>query len=287
MNNIWSKKIQSTELLHYSRMERFNDNNKKIWFEILEVKPNLTILEVGCGSGHFCNMIKSNFPNCNIFGIDLDTNHINFAKKESKKFNLNVNFQEADISSLPFADNTFDLIFSHTVVEHIPFDVFIKEQKRVLKKDGKLIITWVNASSKNDCPFEPFQNEILSLYSKMQFNQYSKPMKFLQPTDKMMQQLSMNGFHNIDLQFKKIIYYMPDVQENKQIAKQQIEIHYKSKLSDALFNLSRSKNAKTLKAPLISLLEQQYEKRLNLLKENKKIFDFETTQIAIISAIKK
>ena len=80
---------------------------------------------------------------------------------------------------------------------------------------------------------------------------------------------------------------MPDVQENKQIAKQQIKTHYKSKLSDTLFNLSRSKNAKTLKALLISLLEQQYEKRLNLLKENKKIFDFETTQIAIISAIKK
>ena len=79
MSTFWSEDVQSSEILYFSRIARFNNNNKDKWFDILQVKDNLKILELGCGPGHFTNMIKANFPNCKVSGIDLDENEL---KKE-------------------------------------------------------------------------------------------------------------------------------------------------------------------------------------------------------------
>ena len=83
MNNLWSTKVQSTELLYYSRLERFNDKNCARWFDLLKVKDGMKVLEVGCGGGHFTNMVKEYFPNCEVWGIDLD------AKQDRKSTRLN------------------------------------------------------------------------------------------------------------------------------------------------------------------------------------------------------
>ena len=160
MSNFWSKTVQSTELLDTSRKEKFNENNRKLWFNLLQIRNDLKVLEVGCGSGHFTNMIKTYYPTCEVYGIDLDDNNIKFAKNESKKLNIDVHYQVADVKHLPFEDNSFDIVFSHTLIEHLPFDDFIKEQKRVLKKGGKLIIMRVDMVKKNDKPFMYLEDEI-------------------------------------------------------------------------------------------------------------------------------
>ena len=84
MSDFWSKQIQSTELLYFSRAEKFNDENKSLWFKLLKVKDGMKVLEVGCGGGLFTNMIKKYFPNCQVYGIDIDENHIEFAKRKAK-----------------------------------------------------------------------------------------------------------------------------------------------------------------------------------------------------------
>ncbi len=46
-----------------------------------------------------------------------------------------------DISPWPFADNTFDLIFAHSVFEHLDDQIAImKEMKRILKPKGRIVI---------------------------------------------------------------------------------------------------------------------------------------------------
>ena len=285
MNNFWSKKVQSTELLYYSRAERFNAENSGAWFSLLKVKNGMKVLEVGCGGGLFTNMIKKYYPDCEVYGIDLDENHIKFAKNRCRELNLAVNYAVADIKALPFPDNYFDLVFSHTVVEHLPFADFILEQKRVLKTSGDLIIMRVDMKKGNDRPFTFLENEIREVYNSLEIEKQS-PAKYLEEPDATMQHMLEFGFKDIDLDFSRIIYYMPDVQPNRETALGQIERNYKSKLHDALFNLGRAENQEKYKNKLLKLIKNQYEKRKEIYLSNQKIFDFESTSLITITAHK-
>lgn len=286
MSKFWSQKIQSTELLYYSRQEKFNDENKDLWFKLLKVKDGMKILEVGCGGGHFTNMIKKYYPSCEVYGIDLDNNHIKFAKKESKKQNIEVNYQVADIKELPFNDNSFDLVFSHTVVEHLPFDDFIKEQKRVLKTGGKLVIMRVDMHIHNDRPFLMFENEINDVYNKMIFKDSQKVGKFLEEPDITMQRLYNYGFKNIGFDYNRILYYLPDLAPNKMTAIAQIERGYLSRIYNALFATQRAVNGNDLKKQLLDLLQKQYEKRIEIYNSGEKLFDFQSSYLITLSAEK-
>ena len=57
----------------------------------------------------------------------------------------NVEFVEAKVPPLPFADNTFDYVVSFQVIEHIPNDrAFVAEVLRVLRHGGKFIVSTPN-----------------------------------------------------------------------------------------------------------------------------------------------
>lgn len=286
MSNFWSKTVQSTELLDTSRKEKFNENNRKLWFNLLQIRNDLKVLEVGCGSGHFTNMIKTYYPTCEVYGIDLDDNNIKFAKNESKKLNIDVHYQVADVKHLPFEDNSFDIVFSHTLIEHLPFDDFIKEQKRVLKKGGKLIIMRVDMVKKNDKPFMYLEDEINQVYSGISYPKNTNVGGYLEDPDITMQRLDQYGFNKIKFNYDRIIFYMPDIESSKKVAISQIEKNYQTKLSNAIFVTNRSKVDAKTKDKLLNLLKHQYEERLRLLNLNKKIFDFQSSLLITICAKK-
>ncbi len=285
-NTFWSSQVQSTELLYYSRKEKFNKDNRNDWFKYFKIKNGMKILEVGCGGGLFTNMIKLYFPDCEVYGIDIDDNHIEFAKKRCAELKLDVKYSVADINNLPFENDMFDLVFSHTVVEHIPFDIFIKEQKRVLKEGGRLLIMRVDMIKKNDKPFMFLEDEIGELFSKLEYKEREPVAKYLEDPDKTMQRLSEYNFKNIDLKFERIVYYSPDTQPNRKKAIAQIERNYLTKLTNALFCLERANNGDIVKEQMLDLLEKQYKERLRLYDNKSKIFDFQSSIMIFISAKK-
>ena len=85
------------------------------------------ILEIGAGTGWQANALqKSGFD---VDAIDLSTSNY----KDNRIFPV-VNY---DGHNIPFADNTFDVVFSSNVMEHIPhLEEFQTEIHRVLKPDG-------------------------------------------------------------------------------------------------------------------------------------------------------
>ena len=284
-NKLWSTKVQSTELLYYSRVERFNEDNKDFWFQALKVKNGMKVLEVGCGGGHFTNMIKKFYPDCQVYGIDLDANHINFAKQKANELGIDVEYKVEDISNLPFKDEEFDIVFSHTVVEHLPFDYFIKEQKRVLKKDGWVIVTRSDMHKKVDCHFTYLEDEIGKTFEKLKIERGVSVAKYLEEPDKTMQHLNEYGFKDIDFLFQRVIYYLPDTQ-TPEVALRQIRRNYECKLYNALFLLGLAENGEEFREELLTMLEKQYEKRKEMFKNNQKIYDFQSSNAIIISARK-
>jgi ubiquinone/menaquinone biosynthesis C-methylase UbiE len=98
------------------------------------------VLEIGLGQGADAEQI---IKRDGIYsGLDLTEESVTRVKM---RFSLrNLPFEEVKQGSaveLPFADNSFDIIYSHGVLHHIP-DIAVaqKEIARVLKSDGKLIV---------------------------------------------------------------------------------------------------------------------------------------------------
>ena len=100
-------------------------------------------LDVGCASGYMLSQIAHLYPNAKYFGIDIYDKAIDYAKKTYP----NIEFNVASADRLPFEDKTFDVILFYETIEHVenPKDC-LKEIKRILKKDGILILTMDSGS---------------------------------------------------------------------------------------------------------------------------------------------
>lgn len=100
-------------------------------------------LDVGSASGFMVSEIYKDFPDKKFFGIDVYDRAIKFAQKNYP----HIKFQVASAEKLPFKDESFDLILCFETIEHIENpQKALKEIKRVIKKDGKVILTMDSGS---------------------------------------------------------------------------------------------------------------------------------------------
>lgn len=105
------------------------------------LKDDLEILDYGCGPGTF--LIKlSKLTKANLKGVDISEEFIKESKSNFEKLNINnIAVEKVSPEKLPFKDQHFDLIFIIDVIHHLDdIQKNLSEIKRVLKKDGKLII---------------------------------------------------------------------------------------------------------------------------------------------------
>lgn len=125
----------------------FNEIEKNHWWwegrrqilrqSISQSKKVLKILDIGCGTGETLTFLKNYLPKSQLFGIDSSSDAIRYTKSRGHK-----NIQKVDAGKLPFKKDSFDYILLLDVIEHIEDDTSILvEAKRVLKKNGKIIIT--------------------------------------------------------------------------------------------------------------------------------------------------
>ncbi len=63
------------------------------------------LLNLGCAHGPDFLPFK---PSFDLHGVDFSTEMLRFAQKYSRKFNLTVNLSLADVSNIPYHDETFD-----------------------------------------------------------------------------------------------------------------------------------------------------------------------------------
>jgi SAM-dependent methyltransferase len=97
-------------------------------------------LDVGCGEGRFCRMLKGRqIP---AVGIDPTADLI----AQAKKLDPNGDYHLARAELLPFPDASFDLVISYlTLIDIADFRKAVTEMVRVLKRDGTLLIANVNS----------------------------------------------------------------------------------------------------------------------------------------------
>jgi len=144
-SSYWSTYIQRPESLYQTRAIRFLDESRDQFLKALRFQNRIHILEVGCGPGAYCHVLERWLPDSYLTGIDRDPVFIEYARNKSAALKSKCQFMVGDVTKLEFPDNTFDATTSHTVVEHVETDAFLREQYRVLKPGG--IITVLSVRS--------------------------------------------------------------------------------------------------------------------------------------------
>ena len=101
-------------------------------------RKEVRILEVGCGSGN--NLWFAAREGFSVTGIDGSSSAIEFAKQRFQQEGLSGDFVVGDFTSLPFADNTYDLIIDRCALTCCGFSAAqsaVREIWRTMKSGGK------------------------------------------------------------------------------------------------------------------------------------------------------
>jgi len=99
---------------------------------------NITVLDIGSGVGLMDSCLTNTFKN--LYGVDVEEAVV----LKAKEHNPSVNYRLYDGNSLPFPDNSIDLVFAVNVMHHVPpanWNNFVKEMYRVTKK-GRLAVVF-------------------------------------------------------------------------------------------------------------------------------------------------
>jgi SAM-dependent methyltransferase len=106
----------------------------------LNLRPNGTALDFGCGVGRLTQALCNYFEEC--YGIDIAKSMIDQAIKCNRHGNKCKYFVNESNDLTLFKDNRFDFIYTRLVLQHIREDYskqYIKEFMRVLKPGGMLV----------------------------------------------------------------------------------------------------------------------------------------------------
>lgn len=155
-------------------MKLVNDFFVKIWNEAMDnnianiihmlfLNPKAKVLDIGCGDGQYTIYFKDKIKCNQIWGIDGVDARLNAAKKKGVDKIVPAELEK----KWPLKSNSFDVVISNQVIEHIlDIDHFIKEIYRILKPGGYCVISTENLSSWHNLfalilGFQDFSHHIL------------------------------------------------------------------------------------------------------------------------------
>jgi SAM-dependent methyltransferase len=109
----------------------------------VSIKPDDTILDVGCGGGKTISRMAKAAERGRVFGVDYSATSVSVARRVNAAAidAGRVDVQLGSVSALPFPDETFDLVTAvetHYYWPNIQND--LRELQRVLKPSGRVVL---------------------------------------------------------------------------------------------------------------------------------------------------
>lgn len=119
-----------------------NDHSKQVtanyYIDLLLTSTNnfeINVLDLGCGSGKSIDNFRSKSHKIKWFGLDIKS-----SSEVDSRSRTDGDFYTYDGINIPFENNSFDIIYSNQVFEHVRYPTeLIEEIYRVLKNDGCFI----------------------------------------------------------------------------------------------------------------------------------------------------
>jgi SAM-dependent methyltransferase len=99
------------------------------------------VLDVGCGSGSMSRLIARSFPDVEVVGVDLREQYLDYARARARSEGIaNLSFQHGDVFALPFADGSFDLVWSKYLLQWLREPkAALAEFKRATRPGGHVV----------------------------------------------------------------------------------------------------------------------------------------------------
>ena len=95
------------------------------------------VLDAGCGMGMYVAAFER--EGAQTYGIEIEADRAGAATQASPRIAL------GSAEALPWADSSFDMVFSHEVLEHVADDgQAVREAARVLRPGGRFVISVPN-----------------------------------------------------------------------------------------------------------------------------------------------
>ena len=149
---LWGKRAKDWALIQ----EATGNAGYEYALQFLKIKPNETLLDVGCGSGFFSDLAFE--KGADVTGIDASKQLI----QQAKRRNDSIKFLTGEMEELPFADNTFNIVCGFNSFQYATnIKNAFSETKKVLKDKGKFVVMiWGN---KEDCETATYMEAVGSL----------------------------------------------------------------------------------------------------------------------------
>lgn len=111
-----------------------------------EIKPGQRVLDIGCGKAFLLYELTQAVPGLEVVGVDISQYAIEHAKEEVRPF-----LEIADAVNLPFADKSFDFVFSLNTLHNLEcpdLDKALREMERVGKRKYLVVESYRNQEEK-------------------------------------------------------------------------------------------------------------------------------------------
>jgi len=285
MNTVWSTYLQKIGTLYLTRQLRFDDRFKENYICLFNIANADNILEIGAGPGALTQALHRWYPNAKVIGSDRDTNFVEFAKTQAP----DIEFVEADITSLPFGDGSFEVTISNTVQEHVTPDSFFGEQYRVLKPGGVCLVL----SGRGHRAINYSVNEI-SDFEKEIWQRTDKDYKAMDEKyavckygcseQELPKIMSEYGFKDIQTHYITTNLTPDSAQYDKEFAFKMIEANRSVDLDALEYIPGIFTDEEILK--LMELINFRYDKRIEQYKQGIKLWDTNVSLTMIVRGVK-
>ncbi len=150
-----SERFQGANVVDAGRLSPYWGEHAARYVFALPFVENKRVLDIACGTGYGVGLLRSAARF--VVGVDIDAEAAREAKNECGE---NAEVLLGNGLGLPFEAEVFDVITSFETLEHLhERRAFLGELHRVLKPDGKLILSTPNANYSqpvNGVPANPF-----------------------------------------------------------------------------------------------------------------------------------
>lgn len=164
----------------------------------LQVPENASVLELACGTGIVTRRLRDRLnPDAKLVATDLNEAMLDYARAKFAPESP-VQWQQADATDLPFADQSFDAVVCQFGFMFFPDkDKALREAFRVLRPGGTLLFNVWDAIEHNDLA-RTARDVITKFFADNPPDFYDVPFSFYDP-EAIRTHLSAAGFEDIEL----------------------------------------------------------------------------------------